>query len=80
MTGTIGFIVIGLLAGFIAEKVMNRDHGLIMNLLVGIIGSFVGGFLAPLVGIAAGGFIGRLIIATVGAIIFLWVFDRIRSR
>ncbi|MBO6815280.1 MAG: GlsB/YeaQ/YmgE family stress response membrane protein [Rhizobiaceae bacterium] len=74
----IGFIIIGLLAGFIAEKAMNRNHGLIMNLLVGVIGSFVGGFLAPLVGISAGGFVGRLIIATVGAIIFLWVFDRIR--
>lgn len=78
--GIIAFLVLGILAGFIAEKVMNRDHGLLMNLLVGIIGSFVGGFLARLVGIAAGGFIGQLIVAAVGAIIFLWVFDRIRSR
>jgi len=76
----IGFIIIGLLAGFIAEKVMHRNHGLIMNLLVGIIGSFVGGFLAKFAGIITVGFIAELIVATVGAIIFLWVFDRIKSR
>ena len=78
--GIIGFLVIGFLAGWIAEKVMHRDHGLLKNILVGIVGSFVGGFLAPIVGISAGGFIGRLIIASVGAIIFLWVYDRISNR
>lgn len=76
----IGFIVIGLLAGFIAEKVMNRNHGLIMNLVVGVIGSFVGGYIAPLLGISANSFIGALIVATGGAVLFLFVLDLIKRR
>ncbi|MEM6710939.1 MAG: GlsB/YeaQ/YmgE family stress response membrane protein [Pseudomonadota bacterium] len=77
--GWIGFIVIGILAGWIAEKVMNSRHGLLTNLIVGVIGSFLGGFLANLVGIAFYGFLGSLVIATIGAIAFLWLL-RILKR
>ncbi len=41
----IAWIVIGIPAGWIAERIMGRDHGLFTNLIVGIIGAFVGGFL-----------------------------------
>lgn len=41
--GFFGMLVIGFIAGYIAEKAMNRDHGLLTNILVGIAGSFVGG-------------------------------------
>lgn len=78
--GLIGFLIIGFLAGWISEKVMHRHHGLLKNIVVGIIGSFLGGTLANLLGIVAVGFIGSLIVAAVGAIIFLWVFDKIRSN
>jgi uncharacterized membrane protein YeaQ/YmgE (transglycosylase-associated protein family) len=44
--GFIGMLVIGIIAGYIAEKVTASDHGLLTNLLVGIAGSFVGGTLA----------------------------------
>ena len=44
--GFIGMLIIGILAGWIAEKVTASDHGLLTNLLVGIAGSFVGGTLA----------------------------------
>ena len=76
----IGFLIIGLIAGFIAEKVMNRNHGLIKNLVVGIIGSFVGGFLAQSFGIAYFGFVGNLVVATVGAIVILWLFALLAGR
>ena len=46
--GFFGMLVIGILAGYIAEKVTASDHGLLTNLLVGIAGSFVGGSLATL--------------------------------
>ena len=49
-----------------------------MNLLVGVVGAVVGGLLAGLVGIGATGLAGQIIIATVGAIICLWVWQRIR--
>ena len=52
--GWIGTLFIGALAGWIAEKVMKADHGLIMNIIVGIIGSFIGAFLANAAGHPAG--------------------------
>ena len=76
--GWIGFIVIGILAGWIAEKVMNSRHGLLTNLLVGVVGAFLGGFLANLLGITFYGFLGSLVVATVGAIVFLWLLRMIK--
>lgn len=76
----IAFLIVGLLAGFIAEKVMGRDHGLLKNLVVGVIGAYVGGALAAAFGIAFFGFIGHLVVATVGAIIVLWLFALLAGR
>ena len=42
----IACIAVGIIAGWIAERIMGRNHGLLMNLLVGIIGAAIGGFLA----------------------------------
>ena len=69
--GILTAIVIGLLAGFIAEKIMKRDHGLMTNLVVGLIGALLGGFLADVFNIAFMGFLGSLLISTVGAILLL---------
>ncbi|WP_292900152.1 MULTISPECIES: GlsB/YeaQ/YmgE family stress response membrane protein [unclassified Nitratireductor] len=77
--GFFGLLVIGFLAGYVAEKTMNREHGFFTNILVGIAGSFVGGTLAGLVGISFYGFLGNLVIAIVGAILILWVFGRSSS-
>jgi uncharacterized membrane protein YeaQ/YmgE (transglycosylase-associated protein family) len=74
--GFFGMLVIGFLAGWVAERTMNRDHGILTNILVGIAGSFVGGTLAGLVGVQFYGFLGSLIVAIVGAIIILWIFGR----
>jgi uncharacterized membrane protein YeaQ/YmgE (transglycosylase-associated protein family) len=49
--GFIGMLIIGILAGWIAEKVTASDHGLLTNLLVGVAGSFVGGNLAALMNV-----------------------------
>lgn len=78
--GFIGMLVIGFLAGYIAERAMNRDHGLLTNVLVGITGSFVGGTLASVLGIAFYGFLGNLVVATLGAILILWLFGRSQRR
>lgn len=71
--GLIGVIIIGLLAGWIAEKIMNRNHGLVTNLIVGLVGALIGGFLASELGIAFGGVVGNLVVSTVGAIVLLFV-------
>lgn len=78
--GLLGFLIIGLLAGFIAEKVMNSNHGLLTNLLVGVIGAYLGPFLASFLGISFAGFLGSLVIATVGAIVFLFLLRLIKGR
>ncbi len=78
--GSIGFLIIGLLAGFIAEKVMNSNHGLLTNLLVGVVGAYLGPFLAGFLGISFAGFLGSLVIATIGAIVFLFLLRLIKGR
>lgn len=78
--GLIGLLIVGFIAGWIAQKVMKRTHGLLKNIVVGIIGSFVGGLLAGGLGIVAIGFIGNIVIAAVGAVVFLWVYDQIRNK
>lgn len=76
--GFFGLLLIGFIAGYIAEKATKRDHGLLTNILVGIAGSFVGGKLAELLDFNFYGFFGNLIVATVGAILILWVFGKAR--
>lgn len=77
--GFFGMLVIGFLAGYVAEKTMNRDHGFFTNILVGIAGSFVGGTLAGLLDFRYHGFFGNLLVAILGAIVILWIFGRTQS-
>lgn len=74
--GFFGLLLIGVLAGYVAEKAMKRNHGLFTNMLVGIAGSFVGGALAGVLNINYYGFAGNLIVAIAGAILILWLFGR----
>src|SRR5262249_7018226 len=77
--GFIGMLIIGMIAGDIAEKVTASNHGLLTNLLVGIRGSFVRGTLAKAVSIAFYGWFGNLLLASLGAILVLWFWRRIRG-
>jgi uncharacterized membrane protein YeaQ/YmgE (transglycosylase-associated protein family) len=76
----IGAIVIGIAAGWIAEQVMGRKHGILTNLLVGIVGALLGAFIANAMGIAFAGFWGSLLISALGAILLLWIVSMIRRR
>jgi uncharacterized membrane protein YeaQ/YmgE (transglycosylase-associated protein family) len=75
--GFIGMLIIGIIAGYIAEKATASDHGLLTNLLVGIAGSFVGGNLATLLNVEFYGWLGNLIVASIGAILILWIWRAI---
>ena len=77
--GFFGMLIIGLVAGYIAEKVTASDHGLLTNLIVGIAGSFVGGALAGLLDIEFYGWLGNLLVATLGAILLLFVWRKVRD-
>ena len=78
--GIIGAILIGILAGWIAEKVMKRNHGLLTNLIVGVVGGLLGAFVANLLGINFGGFIGSLLVSTAGAVVLLLILGAVKRR
>jgi uncharacterized membrane protein YeaQ/YmgE (transglycosylase-associated protein family) len=71
----IAFLLIGAVAGWLAGLLMRGGgFGLLGNIVVGIVGAFIGGFLFGLVGLSAGsGLIGSLITAVVGAAVLLFV-------
>ena len=67
-----GMFFIGLLAGWLAGLIMRGGgFGLMGNLLVGVAGAFLGGFLFQTLGVNVGGVIGSLVTATTGAILLL---------
>jgi uncharacterized membrane protein YeaQ/YmgE (transglycosylase-associated protein family) len=78
--GFLSMLVIGAIAGWIAEKVTESDHSIFTNILVGIAGSFVGGILASLLSIEVFGFIRTLVAAIIGAILILFVWHRVQHR
>lgn len=75
--GFIGWIVIGGLAGWIGSKIMGKDAnmGIFLNIVVGVIGGFLGGWLLTLFGVdvAGGGWIFSFITCLIGAVILLWI-------
>lgn len=83
----LGWIILGALAGWIASMIMkkNSQMGGFANIFVGIVGAFIGGFLFHLIGgRGITGFnIWSLIVATVGAVVLLWIinmFTRNRNK
>jgi uncharacterized membrane protein YeaQ/YmgE (transglycosylase-associated protein family) len=78
-TSLIWFLLIGLIAGWLAGQVMRGGgFGLIGDMIVGVIGAFLGGWLFGLLGISAGGLIGSLITAFVGAVVLIFLLRLIR--
>jgi uncharacterized membrane protein YeaQ/YmgE (transglycosylase-associated protein family) len=75
------FLVIGIAAGFLAGKIMKGSgFGLIGDLIIGVIGSFIGVWLFGLFGISSGGVLGLLVAAIVGALLLLYVIRLVKSR
>jgi uncharacterized membrane protein YeaQ/YmgE (transglycosylase-associated protein family) len=81
--GIIAWLVLGLIAGFIASKVVNHTgSGIIMDIVLGVVGAFAGGFLFSMFG-ATGvtGFnIYSMIVAVIGAIVVLWIYHALIGR
>jgi uncharacterized membrane protein YeaQ/YmgE (transglycosylase-associated protein family) len=75
------FLAVGIIAGFIAGKIMKGSgFGVIGDLIVGVIGSFIGVWLLGLLGISAGGILGLLIAAVAGALVLLYVIRIVKFR
>jgi len=75
------FLLIGLLAGFIANSLMKGGGaGLLANLIVGVVGALLGGFVFGLLGLASTGLLGSLVTAVVGACLLLWLIGVMKKR
>ncbi|MBP3356802.1 MAG: GlsB/YeaQ/YmgE family stress response membrane protein [Rikenellaceae bacterium] len=74
------FLLIGLVAGWLASLlVKGHGSGLLLNLVVGVIGSFIGGWILSLFGLFVVGTAGSLIAAIIGAIVLLWIASAISN-
>ena len=81
--GIIGWIVLGLIAGFIASKLVNNQgQGFIVDVILGVVGAVVGGFVFSAFGAApvTGFNIYSMIVAVIGAVIVLWIYHALFSR
>ena len=82
--GIIAWLVLGLIAGFIASKIYaGTGQGVVLDIVLGIVGAFVGGFLFSAFGAAPVPFsinIYSMIVATVGAIVVLWIYHAVVGR
>lgn len=79
----LGWLILGLIAGFIASKIVsNSGQGLILNIVLGIVGAFVGGFLfSSFGGAGVTGFnLYSMFVAIIGAIVVLWLYHMIAGR
>ncbi len=79
----LGWIVLGLIAGFIASKIfVGSGQGLFMDIVLGIVGAVVGGYLFTALG--ATGITGfnlySMFVAVVGAVVLLWLYHLISGR
>ena len=78
----LGWIIVGLIAGFIASKIVNKQgEGCFVDIALGLVGAMFGGFIFQyLAGAAAGGFFYSTAVATIGAIIVLFIWHAVTGR
>jgi uncharacterized membrane protein YeaQ/YmgE (transglycosylase-associated protein family) len=73
----IGWIIIGIIAGWLTGKIMKGSgFGVLMDMVIGLVGAFVGGYIGRLIGFgdaSSHGLIGSILIATVGAVILTFL-------
>lgn len=79
----IAWIILGLIAGFIASRLVNKQgEGLVMDIVLGVVGAVVGGWLVRVVGMSgvSGLNIYSLVVAVLGAVVFLLVYHLLVRR
>jgi len=77
--GWIAAIIIGGIAGWLAEQFMKSNMGLLMNIVLGVIGAAVASWLFGMLGVSLGGWLGYLIAGFVGACILIFIVRAVRG-
>ena len=78
--GIIWLLLVGLIAGWLAGKIMKGSgYGLVGDLIVGVLGAVVGGWVFGRLGIAAWGFVGNIIVAVIGALLLLYLVRMVKK-
>lgn len=81
MFSFIWFLLIGLAAGWLAGRILRgKGFGLIANLVIGVVGSFLGGIVFGILGFRSYGLIAELIVAVVGAILLIFIAGMIKRK
>lgn len=78
----ISWLLVGLIAGALAKLItpQKEDPSWLSSLIIGVVGSGVGGFLSRLIGLQATSFIGSLAVATAGAVLVLFLYHRYKDN
>ena len=79
--GIIWWIVVGLIAGWAAGKIMKGGgYGVVADILLGIVGGIVGGWIVGFFGGAGGGLITSILVAILGAVVLIWLTRLIKKQ
>ena len=76
--GWLASLIIGALVGWLAGKIMNSSHGLLVNLLLGWGGSLLGKFIADLLKITSNSMAGDIVFSLAGACLILFIFNKLK--
>lgn len=80
LTSLLIFLAVGAVAGWLAGNIMRGGgFGLLVNIVVGVIGAVIGGWVFGLLGISTNGLIGSLVTAIAGAVMLLFVMGVIKK-
>ena len=77
--GWIAAIIIGGIAGWLAEQFMKSNTGLVMNIVLGIVGAAIASAILSIFGINLGGWVGYLIVGFIGACLLIWIVRAVRG-
>ena len=76
---TLGYIIVGILAGYVASRITNgQAKGCCMDFFLGVLGSVVGGWVLNLLGITWGGPFSNFGTSVLGAVLVLWIWNKIK--
>jgi uncharacterized membrane protein YeaQ/YmgE (transglycosylase-associated protein family) len=79
--GIIWWIVVGLIAGWAAGRIMKGGgYGMVADILLGIVGGVVGGWVVGFLGFGGHGLIGTILVAILGAVILIWITRLIKKE